>query len=130
MFALVASQRPREDDDDDEFTLQAKGKGKPKARQSLNVPEASRAGLHTLDESHEFLLSASFDGNGSFLAIDPSSSQADAGILSGGLGFDGDFFGGENQVDYGMDLANDISDELARELGVGWGVDVQNYVDV
>jgi meiotic recombination protein REC8, fungi type len=54
---------------------------------------------------------ASFSGSGNLL-LDLSSSQMDYGF-----GFDNDFFA-ENDLDLGLD----IGDELARELGEGWGV--------
>lgn len=44
----------------------------------------------------------------------PSSSQIDAGF---GYGFDDNFFG----MSDGLELGGDIGDELARELGEGWG---------
>ena len=73
--------------------------------------------MHTLNENHAHLLSASFDtspnqsGN---LAI-PSSSQFDAGF---GFAFDDNFFG----MSDGLDIGREIGDELARELGEGWAV--------
>jgi meiotic recombination protein REC8 len=71
--------------------------------------------MYTLKEHHDHLLSvpfdASFTGND---AIDISSSQ-----LDGGFGFDDNFFfGGDSD---GLDLGGGIGDELARELGSGWG---------
>ena len=69
--------------------------------------------MHTLNENHAHLLSASFDTslNGN-LAI-PSSSQFDAGF---GFAFDDNFFG----MSDGLDIGGEIGDELARELGEGW----------
>lgn len=66
-----------------------------------------------MDENHEHLLSASFDAslqehNG---GLDLSSSQFD-----GGFGFDDNFFGASD----GLDLEG-IGEDLARELGEGWG---------
>ena len=72
--------------------------------------------MHTLDENHAHLLSASFDASlnqSSNLAV-PSSSQFDAGF---GYVFDDNFFG----MSDGLDFGGEIGDELARELGEGWG---------
>lgn len=80
-------------------------KGKPKS-----LAENPRADIHTLNENHDHLLSASFDVslNGSG-ALPPTSSQFDEGF-----GFDDNFFDGLD----GMDVGG-IGDELAKELG--WG---------
>ena len=82
--------------------------------------ETGRANLHTLDEYHEHLLSTSFDANGSFL-LDPSSSQIDVGLRFEPFGFDDNMFGPGDNLDMGI---GDIGDELARELGEGWGADI------
>ncbi|KAL5534409.1 hypothetical protein ACEPAG_871 [Sanghuangporus baumii] len=125
-------QRGGEDDDDDEFTpggTKSKVKSKGKSKTSLLPSETGRGNLHTLDEHHEHLLSTSFDANGSFLiGIDPSSSQIDPGLRFGSFGFDDNIFGPGDNLD--MDLG-DIGDELARELGEGWGADIpQTALDV
>lgn len=39
--------------------------------------------------------------------------------------FDDNLFGNDH-LDLGPDLGLDIGDDLARELGEGWGVDIQN----
>lgn len=73
-------------------------------------------GLHTLEEHHSHLLADSFGGSigGSALGgAGPSSSQFDMGF---GLGFDDNVFA----LPEGAGDA-DIGDELARELGEGWG---------
>jgi meiotic recombination protein REC8 len=72
-----------------------------------------RADLHTLNENHDHLLSASFDVslNGSG-PLPMSSSQFD-----GGFGLDDNFFGVSDNLDNG----GGIADELAKELGEGWG---------
>jgi meiotic recombination protein REC8, fungi type len=73
----------------------------------------ARGDTHTLKENHDLILSASFDNsfkNEGFGGIAPSSSQF------GGFGFDDDFLGGLDNVGVG-----DIGDELAQELGEGWG---------
>lgn len=81
--------------------------------------EAGRTARHTLDEHHEHLLSTSFEGN-SFLGIDASSSQLGQGAGFGSFTYgDDDAFLGENDVGLGFDLG--LGDDLAMELGEGWG---------
>ncbi|KAH9937716.1 Rec8 like protein-domain-containing protein [Fomitopsis serialis] len=105
------------EESDDEFDPKAKkAKGKQKAREkppSL-ISENIRANLHTLDEYHEHLLSQSFDASfsGTGFGAPMSASQMEAGFA-----FSDDVFGLQD----GMDLGGDIGDELARELGEGWG---------
>ncbi|EIW64648.1 uncharacterized protein TRAVEDRAFT_42055 [Trametes versicolor FP-101664 SS1] len=109
-----------EDDDDADFDPRfkkpkPKGKGKQKDAPSSVIMEHGR-GLHTLDEHHSHLLADSFGGSigGSALGgAGPSSSQFDMGF---GLGFDDNVFA----LPEGAGDA-DIGDELARELGEGWG---------
>ena len=108
-----------EDDlDDDEFTPgnKSKKKIKAKAKQSLDVSEIGRAALHTLDEQHTQLFSASFDANGSFLAdlgFDPSSSQIDPGARYGSFTFGNDLFDPNEQFDLGLgDLDNGLNVDL------------------
>jgi meiotic recombination protein REC8, fungi type len=83
-----------------------------KGKAKLLLVENPRADIHTLNENHEHIFSASFDAslNGSG-AFHPISSQFDEGF-----GFDDNFFGGLDEMDVGG-----IGDELARELGDGWG---------
>ncbi|THH03827.1 hypothetical protein EW145_g5973 [Phellinidium pouzarii] len=125
-FSNFVSQRQKgsnnDDDGDDEFTLNNKSKSKSKSKLSLVLSERGRTGMHTLDEHHEHILSTSFDANGSFIAgIDPSS-QIEPGMFYGSYGFDDDnIFGPGDQLDLGI---NDIGDDLARELGEGWGIEV------
>ncbi|EIN13763.1 hypothetical protein PUNSTDRAFT_140229 [Punctularia strigosozonata HHB-11173 SS5] len=96
----------------------AKRKSKAKHKHSSSVVEHARANLHTLQEDHEHLLSNSFDASFSALwpqaGQDPSSSQADAGFNF----LDDDLFGAGGEL--GLD--GGIGDELAQELGEGWGV--------
>ncbi len=72
--------------------------------------------MHTLDEHHEHILSASYDlsFNGSVhgAGLDLSSSHAE------GHGFDNSFF--SDGLDAGDDLGIGLGDDLARELG--WGI--------
>jgi hypothetical protein len=77
--------------------------------------ENPRVNQHTLNEDLSHLLSTSFD---------TSFSEGNAG----GAGFDtsrgNDMFGFEDDVfgaPHDLDLAGDIGEELARELGEGWG---------
>ena len=105
---------------DDEFDPQSK-KPKSKGKQKQNgapssiIPEHARA-LHTLEEDHKYLLAAAFEGSVSGscqggVGFEPSSS-----VIDGGFAFDDDVFA----LPAGADVA-DIGDELARELGEGWG---------
>lgn len=84
---------------------------------SVSLAEQGRADPHTLDESHEYLLShsldASFVGDG---GAGPSSSQFGGGF---GLGFDDNLFAGGD----GMEIVG--MDDLARELGWNAGGDRQ-----
>ncbi|OCH96110.1 hypothetical protein OBBRIDRAFT_718943 [Obba rivulosa] len=105
----------RQDESDEEFDPKAKKtkqKGKGKERPS-SVVEDPRANRYTLDEHHNLLLSGSFEApfNATgFGGVAPSSSQFD-----GGFGFDDNLFDPA-----AMDLG-DIGDDLAKELGEGWG---------
>ena len=102
-------------DEDDEFDpnakkKKAKQKNKP---QSVPIPEDTRADLYTLKENHDHLFSSSFDAsfNGSG-GIDLSSSQA-----GGAFGFNDNFLVGLDD----FEISGELSAELARELGEGWG---------
>ena len=76
-------------------------------------PRAGATQQHTLDEHYDHLLSNSLDlsfhGSIPGHGLDMSSSQVD-----GGLGFED--FGPSDYLDIGV-----VGDELARELGEGWG---------
>jgi hypothetical protein len=111
---------------DEDYDPRAK-RGKKKAKPSLNPPETGRVLQHTLDEFHDHLLmSTSFEGNNSLLGIDYSSSQAGAAGL-GSYMINDDIFAEGNLGGEGvLDGFGDIVDDLARELGEGWGVDVGN----
>ncbi|KZT30569.1 hypothetical protein NEOLEDRAFT_1126157 [Neolentinus lepideus HHB14362 ss-1] len=108
------------DQDDDEYG-KSRGKSKRKNKQqSMSIAEDARAIPHTLDENLEQLLSTSFDASfagSAFVGADPSSSQ-----MNGEFGFalDDNPFGGPDDLDLG------IADELAQELGEGWGIPSQN----
>ncbi|KAI0825105.1 Rec8 like protein-domain-containing protein [Trametes gibbosa] len=107
-----------DDEDFDPKAKRAKSKGKQRQKDapSSAIVEHAR-GLHTLDEHHGHLLVDSFSGSiGGSAALGgpgPSSSQFDGGF---GLGFDDNLFGLPEGV-----AGADIGDELARELGDGWG---------
>lgn len=112
LFPETAQPGGEEDGNSDPKSKKGKGRGKLKA---VPLAENLRADLHTLNENHEHLLSASFDvsPNGSGV-LPPSSSQFDGGF---GYGLDDNFFGAPD----GLDVGGGIGDELARELGEGWG---------
>ncbi|EPQ60648.1 hypothetical protein GLOTRDRAFT_124401 [Gloeophyllum trabeum ATCC 11539] len=100
----------------------AKSRRKNK-QQSLSLAEIARAAPHTLEENLEQLLSTSFDASFNVNGagdLDPSSSQMDGGF---GFGFDDNPFGGPDD----LDLAG-IGEELAKELGEGWGVPGQSHM--
>jgi hypothetical protein len=116
-MGLEENAKQGDEEDVDDFqpkSKKAKGKGKGKPK-PIPLAENLRADLHTLNENHEHLLSASFDvslnGNDVFR---PSSSQFEGGF---GFGLDDNFFGASD----GLDVGGGIGDELARELGEGWG---------
>lgn len=111
-LTLHSDKAPAEEaEEDDEFDpTQKQAKSKGKARAALPT-EDFRADNCTLKEHHDHLLSASFDlsfnGSGAF---DPSSSQIDPGFA-----LDDNFFPPSEGLDFGL------GDELAHELGAGWG---------
>lgn len=112
---LFAGNEAAEGDDDDFDPKSRKSKGKARAK-AAPVAENIRAALHTLDEHHDYLLSGSYDVSLNAGADVPSSSQFDAGF---GYDFDNDLFNAAGGVDVGADFG----DELARELGEGWGAE-------
>lgn len=102
-------------DSEDEYGRPKKASKKQKQRASSL--EHARADQHTLDEILEHMLSASFDVSASIdhSGVGPSSSQMD--VDGFGFGFPDDpLLGGDD-----LNLDGDIGDELARELGEGWG---------
>jgi hypothetical protein len=101
------------DDPDANFNPKTKKQAKQRHKSnSLPLSENVRADLYTLKEYHDHLLSNSFDvsfhGSG---ALDPFSSQ-----FQDGFGFDDNIFDAGDGLDVGG-----IGDELAKELGEGWG---------
>lgn len=119
LFAAWEERPEMEDEDqsDGEFDPRNRPSKKRRTKEpSVSAVDNARGDLHTLKENHDFVLSASFDvsfqddvGGG----IAPSSSQI------GGFRFDDNFLGG-------VDIGGDIGDELAKELGPGWGAPADN----
>ncbi|KAG7099200.1 hypothetical protein E1B28_001067 [Marasmius oreades] len=83
-------------------------------RQDTQQAEDVRAEACTLKEHHDHLLSVSFDRSfqGISDGIDPFSSQFEPAIQ-----LDTNFFESSD----GLGLDGGLADELARELGEGWG---------
>lgn len=104
------------DDGDDDFNTTKKKQKSLKSLKDVPEAEAARRDMHTLDEHHEHVLSASYDlsfsGSAHVVGMDLSSSQF------GGPAFDNSFF--SDGLDAGDDLGIGFGDDLARELG--WGV--------
>ncbi|TRM60286.1 Rec8 like protein-domain-containing protein [Schizophyllum amplum] len=99
----------RMDVDDDDYDPKAGRKGKGKGAAAVPEHETVRADKHMLQEHHDHLLSASYDF--SFSGPDNTSSQADNAFI-----LNEDIFGAPDAFDLGG-----LGDELARELGEGWG---------
>ncbi|KAF8213061.1 Rec8 like protein-domain-containing protein [Mycena galopus ATCC 62051] len=112
--------KPEEVESEDEFNPKVKSKkskGKNKAPQPAEEPRADR---FTLQEHHDHLLSNSFDlsfnGNG----VDPSSQNG------GGFALDDIFLAAPD----GLDIGDGLGDDLAKELGEGWGIFPDNANDM
>ncbi|KAL1741877.1 Rec8 like protein-domain-containing protein [Schizophyllum fasciatum] len=109
---LVAVHRECEDRmdvDDEDYDPKSGRRAKAKGAAAAPEDEVLRADKHTLREHHDHLLSASYDF--SFSGADPSSSQVDHAFL-----LQDDIFDVPDAFDLGG-----LGDELARELGEGWG---------
>ncbi|KAJ3751978.1 hypothetical protein EV360DRAFT_56004 [Lentinula raphanica] len=105
-----------DDEEDQEYDPKKKNKQKQTAAKPPPLTEDVRADMVTLKEHHDHLLSNSFDLSfqGSQRdGFDVSSSQAGPAF-----GFNDDFFPG---FDDGLVIDPGIGDDLARELGEGWG---------
>ncbi|KAK0208222.1 Rec8 like protein-domain-containing protein [Desarmillaria ectypa] len=115
-FLNAGEDKLEEDIPDAEYNpngKQPKSKPKPSKPSPPAIAEDVRAELCTLKENYNHLLSTSFDlsfsGNAPELSQDPSSSQVDGGFMND------PFFSDD------ADLGGLLGDELARELGEGWG---------
>lgn len=104
-MAYCVTEIPGDDTSDEEYNPTKRPKKRQRGIQSVSVVERGRAEMHTLEENHEFFLSAPLDGSfsGGYDGVGPPSSLP-------GLGLRDDFLDGI-----------DIGDELAQELGEGWG---------
>ncbi|TFK93458.1 hypothetical protein K466DRAFT_594355 [Polyporus arcularius HHB13444] len=109
-----------EDDSDDDFDPRSK-KPKSQRKQAQSIAplsataEQGRA-LHTLDEPHTQLLAAAFDGSMTASVQGGAGFAASSSQVGGGFDFDDNLFA----LPEGAGGA-DIGDELALELGEGWG---------
>lgn len=108
------------DGDFDPRSKKAKSKGKQKEAPLSTTAEHAR-GLHTLEEDYDHLLAAAFDGSlsGTGSAQGPTAFAASSSQADGGFAFD-DVFALPEDVG-----GADIGDELAQELGEGWGGSTQ-----
>ncbi|KAJ6509522.1 Rec8 like protein-domain-containing protein [Mycena vitilis] len=113
--ALVAVSIPADFsvESDDEFDPKSKSK---KLIRKTKVPQAAedpRADMYTLKEHHDHLLPNLFDlsSNGA----DPASSSSQMG---GGFALDDIFLDAPD----GLDIGEGLGDDLAKELGEGWGM--------
>lgn len=103
--------------DDEEYDPKAKSKTQKKKKvvaEAMPPPssEIGRQNLHTLPEDHSHIFSNSMD----------FSFSADAGFVVPSSQFDADGFGDNLFGGPGIPVDGpDIADELARELGEGWG---------
>lgn len=116
LIALLDHPLTIEDESDEEYGTQKTSKARKGKEAPVSAVGNARGESHTLKENHDLILSASFDNsfrNEGFGGFAPSSSHY------GGFGFEDDFLGG-------LDNAGDIGDELAKELGEGWGAPVSD----
>ncbi|KAJ6604638.1 hypothetical protein DFH09DRAFT_316557 [Mycena vulgaris] len=108
---------------EDEFDPKVKSKKSSRKIKAPQPAEDLRADIYTLKEHHDHLLSnsfdLSFDANGG--VMDPSSSQ-----MSGGFALDDVFMAASDALDIGEGLG----DDLAKELGEGWGLFTNNADDM
>lgn len=107
-------------DPDDEFVPKSKkpkykGKQKQTDVPSSIIQEHARA-LHVLEEDHKHLFMAAFEGSLSGSGQGGAGFEASSSVVDGGFALDDDVFA----LPEGVGIA-DIGDELARELGEGWG---------
>ncbi len=120
MMLTICIEEESDGGSGDEFdpkSKKPKSKGKQRQNNALPsiIPEHAR-GLHTLEEDHEYLLAAAFEGSLSGSGPGGAGFEASSSVVDGGFAFDDDVFA----LPEGAGIA-DIGDELARELGEGWG---------
>jgi meiotic recombination protein REC8, fungi type len=117
IWTLLTDTTTKDDDllleDDDDFDPETQKKRRSKASAKVAPgAETARKETHTLDEHYDHLLSASYELSfsqpGPPGAEGPSSSQVEVPFEN--------FF----PFSDGLDLADGLGDDLARELG--WGV--------
>jgi hypothetical protein len=104
--------KPEEVESEDEFDPKAKSKKSSRKNKAPQPAEEPRADRYTLQEHHDHLLSNSFDLSFSGNGVDPLSSQ------NGGFALDDIFLAATD----GLDIGEGLGDDLAKELGEGWGV--------
>lgn len=107
-----------EAESDDEFDPKVKAKKSNRKNKPPQAAEDPRADMYTLKEHHDHLLSNSFDlsfnANG---GMNPSSSQN-----GGGFALDDIFMAASDA----LDISEGLGDDLAKELGEGWGIFPEN----
>ncbi|KAK7064240.1 RNA cytidine acetyltransferase [Favolaschia claudopus] len=105
--------KPEDLESEDEFDPKSKSQKSKRKNKASQPAEEPRADQYTLQEHHDHLLSNSLDLSFNGNNIDPSSSQN-----GGGFVLDEDIFlAGPDGLDIGG-----LGDDLAKELGEGWGV--------
>ncbi|KAI0052884.1 hypothetical protein FA95DRAFT_1553180 [Auriscalpium vulgare] len=105
------------DGSDDEYGRPKKRKAKDTKKRAPSVLETARANMHTLNENLEQLLSGSFEAS----FMDNSGVGDESFISQPGEGFGFGDFGDNPFVADGELGLGDLADELAQELGEGWG---------
>ncbi|KAJ7487587.1 hypothetical protein B0H11DRAFT_2408492 [Mycena galericulata] len=122
-FLNIGEQlQPEEGETDDEFDPKVKAR-KANRKRTAQPAEEPRTDLYTLKEHHDHLLSNSFDlsfnANGG--DMNPSSSQN-----GGGFTLDDIFLAAQDA----LDIDEGLGDDLAKELGEGWGIFPENVNDM
>ncbi|KAF7339482.1 RNA cytidine acetyltransferase [Mycena sanguinolenta] len=113
--------KPEEVESEDEFDPKAKSKKSSRKNKAPQPAEEPRADQYTLNEHHDHLLSNSFNLSFNGSSGDPSSSQH-----GGGFVLDDIFLAAPD----GLDIGEGLGDDLAKELGEGWGVFTDNANDM
>ncbi|KAJ7634292.1 Rec8 like protein-domain-containing protein [Mycena polygramma] len=111
-YSCLDQIKPEEVESDDEFDPKSKSKKLTRKTKVPQPAEDPRADMYTLKEHHDHLLSNSFDlsSNGA----DPASSSQ----MGGGFALDDIFLDAPD----GLDIGEGLGDDLAKELGEGWGI--------